>query len=90
MKTTKWIALLAGWGLCFAQITAKAQEYKDHISKEYTVKPGSVVAVYNINGFIKVEGYSGDKVIIEIDETMKARDAAELKKGKTLVITTGK
>jgi hypothetical protein len=82
MKTTKWIALLAGWGLCFAQITAKAQEYKEHISKEYSVKPGSVVAVYNIAGFIKVEGYSGDKVIIEIDETMKARDAAELEKGK--------
>jgi len=82
MKTTKWIALLAGWGLCFAQLAANAQEFKTHITKEYQVKPGSVIAVYNIDGFIKVEGYAGDKVVIEIDETIKARDAAELERGK--------
>jgi hypothetical protein len=82
MRTTKWIALLAGWGLCFAQLAANAQEFKQHISKEYQVKPGSVVAVYNIDGFIKVEGYSGDKVVIDIDETIKAKDAAELERGK--------
>jgi len=82
MKTVKWIALLAGWGLCFAQTAANAQEHKEHISKEYSVKPGSVVAIYNVDGFIKVEGYAGDKVVIEIDETIKARDAAELERGK--------
>jgi len=82
MKTVKWIALLARWGLCFAQTAAIAQEYKEHISKEYSVKPGSTVAVYNVDGFIKVEGYAGDKVVIEIDETIKARDAAGLEKGK--------
>ena len=82
MKRTLWIALLAGWGLCFAQKAANAQEFKDHISKQFQVKPGSVVAVYNLDGSVKVEGCAGDKVMIEIDETMKARDEQELEKGK--------
>ncbi len=82
MKKVIGIALLAGWGLCFAQKTANAQEFKEHVSKQFQVKPGSVVAVYNINGSIKVEGYSGDKVMIEIDETIKAKDEAELARGK--------
>ena len=82
MKRTLWIALLAGWGPCFAQKAANAQEFKDHVSKQYSVKPGSTVAVYNIWGFVKVEGYAGDKVVIEIDETIRAKDAAELERGK--------
>src|ERR1700744_500764 len=82
MKALKLIPLLAGWGLCFAQTVATAQEFKDHISKQYAVKPGSTVALYNLEGFVKVEGYAGDKVIIEIDETIKARDNAELERGK--------
>ena len=56
MKTTKLILLLAGWGLCFAQTSANAQEYKEHVSKQYTVKAGSVVAIYNLDGSVKVEG----------------------------------
>ena len=90
MRTTKLILLLAGWGLCFAQTSASAQrnrdeykeEYKEHISKQYVVKPGSAVAIYNLEGSVKVEGYAGDKVEIEIDETIKARDNAELERGK--------
>jgi hypothetical protein len=82
MKTTMWISLLAGWGLCFAQTVAKAQEFKQHVSKEFTVSPGGVVALYNVFGSIKVEGYSGDKVMLEIDETMTARDEQELERGK--------
>jgi hypothetical protein len=82
MKTKVWIALLAGWGLCFAQLTANAQEYSEHISKQFQVVPGSVVAVYNIEGSIKVEGSSGDKVMIEVDETIMAKDNDELERGK--------
>ncbi len=82
MKRVLWIALLAGWGLCFAQTTAIAQEFKQHISKEFTASAGSFVAVYNVFGSIKVEGYAGDKVMIEIDETMTARDGQELERGK--------
>jgi hypothetical protein len=82
MKALKLIPFLAGWGLCFAQTVAVAQEYKEHISKQYTVKPGSAVAIYNLDGFVKVEGYAGDKVVIEIDETIKGKTEADLELGK--------
>lgn len=85
MKKSIWIPLLAGWGLCYAHFSASAQEYKEHISKQFTLqKPasGSVLAVYNIFGSVKVEGYSGDKVLIEVDETISGDDAAVVETGK--------
>ncbi|MDN5284933.1 MAG: hypothetical protein JWR38_1207 [Mucilaginibacter sp.] len=75
------IPVLAGAGLCFAQISASAQEFKQHISKEFTLQKG-VVAIYNVYGSIKVEGYSGNKVIMEIDETISARDQQTIDRGK--------
>jgi len=75
------IPVLAGAGLCFAQISASAQEFKQHASKQFTLQKG-VVAIYNISGSINVEGYSGDKVIMEIDETISADDQATLELGK--------
>lgn len=60
------------------------EEFSDHISKQFTVKPsGGVLAVYNLDGFIKVEGYAGDKVMIEIDRTISAKDKERLDMGKT-------
>ncbi|MGF7042465.1 DUF4097 family beta strand repeat-containing protein [Mucilaginibacter lappiensis] len=75
------IPVLAGAGLCFAQISASAQEFKQHVSKQFTLQKG-VVAIYNISGSINVEGYSGDKVIMEIEETISADDQATLEQGK--------
>ncbi len=75
------IPVFAGMGLCFAQFSAHAQEYKEHISKQFTFQKG-VVAIYNLDGTVKVEGYSGDKVIIEIDETISAKDQQTLDQGK--------
>jgi DUF4097 and DUF4098 domain-containing protein YvlB len=76
--------VLAGAGLCFAQISASAQEFTQHISKEFTLQKG-VVAIYNVYGSIKVEGYSGNKVIMEIDETISARDQQTVDRGKNEV-----
>jgi len=60
-------------GLCFAQISASAQEYTQHIEKQFAhVSAGSVVAVYNLFGFIKVEGTTGDQVTMSVDETIHA------------------
>jgi len=75
------IPVLAGAGLCFAQFSASAQEFKQHISKQFTQQKG-VVAIYNTFGSINVEGYSGDKVIMEIDETISADDQSTLEQGK--------
>ena len=75
------IPVLAGLGLCFAQFSAAAQEYKTHISKEFTYQKG-MVGIYNLFGSVKVEGYSGNKVLMEIDETISADDKETVEQGK--------
>ena len=78
------IPVLAGLVLSCAQSPATAQEFKEHVSKEFTVsKSGSsALAIYNVNGFIKVEGYSGDKVVIEVDKSITAKNNQDLEVGK--------
>jgi hypothetical protein len=73
MKKLILIALLAGWGHAYAQKKSGGPEVTEHISKQFTLqKPaaGSVLALYNVFGSVKVEGYSGNQVIIEIDQTI--------------------
>jgi hypothetical protein len=70
--------------LCCTGPGAQAQEFKEHISKEFPVsaaKPG-VLAIYNLNGPIKVEGYAGDKVVVEVDKLITADDSKDLETGK--------
>jgi hypothetical protein len=76
MKTTL-ITVFTALGLCFAQTLAHGQEYKEHISKQFTFGKG-IVVVYNIWGSIKVEGYAGDKVLMEIDQTIKGKTQADV------------
>lgn len=86
MKKLILIALLAGWGHSFAQKNAGKFEYKQHISKQFTLqKPAesSVFALYNISGYVKVEGYSGNQVIIEVDETIATNNAEDLEIAKS-------
>jgi hypothetical protein len=79
--------LLAGLGIiCCSRMNASAQqqEFKQHISKEFTLQKeaGGVLALYNLNGSLNVEGYSGDKVLIELDERLTADDNQKLEIGK--------
>jgi hypothetical protein len=79
------IPLLAGTIFSCAQLTASAQEFKEHISKTFPLqKPAasSVLLIYNISGSIKVEGYSGDQVVMEIDKTISADNQQDLETGK--------
>ncbi|BFG70598.1 hypothetical protein KACHI17_14790 [Sediminibacterium sp. KACHI17] len=84
MKT--YINLLAAGmlSLC-ACMSLSAQEAKEHISKQFNVNPNStnaVLAIYNIFGSIKVEGYNGDKVLLEIDKNITSKYPEEVTKGK--------
>jgi hypothetical protein len=71
-------------GLVFSCTNAPAQDlkFKEKIQKEFTVSPNSVLAVYNIDGFIKVEGYAGNKVLMEIDKTISAKTKESFEEGK--------
>ena len=75
------IPVFTGAWLCLAHFLANAQEFKTHISKEFTQQKGTV-AICNLWGSVKVEGYSGDKVMIEVDETIKADDQSSLETAK--------
>ena len=81
-----FIPLAAGLVLCCAQIKAIAQqEFKEHISKQFTPQKAAgatTLAIYNLEGSIKVEGYDGDKVIMEIDKTITAKTNDVLEQGK--------
>jgi DUF4097 and DUF4098 domain-containing protein YvlB len=80
------IPLLAGAVFCCTQAPAQKLEFKEHISKAFTITrdaSASTLAIYNINGYIRVEGYEGSKVVLEIDKTITAKNEADLQKGKT-------
>ncbi|MES2518538.1 MAG: hypothetical protein V4585_10545 [Bacteroidota bacterium] len=76
------IPILAGMILSCANSTAQENKFKEKIHQEFTVSTNSLVAIYNIAGSIKVEGYDGDKVVIDIDKTISADNSQELEEGK--------
>lgn len=85
MKKLILIALLAGWGHSFAQKTGNSLEYKQHINKQFTLQKaaaGTVLALYNVFGDVKVEGYSGNQVMIEVEETIRSNKAEDLEIAK--------
>lgn len=84
MKT--YLNLLAAGILSLCACTSlPAQEVKEHISKQFTVNGKNneaVLAIYNVFGSIKVEGYDGDKVMLEIDKNISSKYPDEIAKGK--------
>lgn len=79
------VTLLMGIGLIWAVPEAKAREFKEHVSKEFIISKdvtGSTLFIYNISGFIKVEGYAGNIVLLEMDKTISADDDKKLETGK--------
>jgi len=79
------VTLLMGMGMVCAVAKANDREFKEHLSKEFTLSAntaGGILYIYNISGFIKVEGYSGNKVLLEMDKTISAGDDTDLERGK--------
>ncbi|GAB3503032.1 DUF4097 family beta strand repeat-containing protein [Emticicia fontis] len=79
------ILLLAGVVLACAPATAQKPEFKEHLSKQFDLKKPAnqtVLAVRNIDGFIKVESYSGSKVMIEIEKTISGKTQDIVEEGK--------
>jgi DUF4097 and DUF4098 domain-containing protein YvlB len=69
----------------FLSMVGKAQVFTETITKEFKFEkpdPKNTMILANINGHIKVEGYSGDKIIVEAVRTIKAKTEARLEKGK--------
>jgi len=63
----------------------KAQTFTETITKEFKFEKPSVqntLILANINGSIKVEGYAGDKILIEAVRSINAKTTERLEKGK--------
>jgi hypothetical protein len=64
---------------------AQAQQFSEKINKEFTFEKKSAdnaIMIANINGSVKVSGYDGDKIILEVTRTISAKTDARLEKGK--------
>lgn len=80
MKTFTTILLVMFVATCFAQT------FTDKITKEFKfekVNSQNTLILANINGNVHIEGYSGDRILIEAQRTIKAKTTARLEKGKS-------
>lgn len=79
------VTLFMGLGILCSNTKAEGREFKEHLSKEFTLDKdasGATLFIFNVSGFIKVEGYSGNKVMLEMDKTISADDDKTLETGK--------
>ncbi len=65
-------------------IQVSAQQSTEKISRELNFEKAgaNAVMIFNINGSVKVEGYSGSKVIVEVEKKIDAKTEARLALGK--------
>lgn len=64
---------------------ALAQTYTETITKELAFEkksPANALIVTNLNGSVRVTGYPGDKVLVEVIKTVEAKTDDRLAKGK--------
>ena len=80
MKTKLYVLLMMS-----LSIGACAQTFTEKITKELTFEkkaPHNTLMVFNLNGNIKVEGYDGDKIIVEVEKIINGKTQVRLEKGK--------
>lgn len=79
MKVTIGILML------FLSVGAGGQSFTETIVKEASfekISPGNTVLIANINGEVNVVGYEGNKIMVEVIKTIKAKTNERLEKGK--------
>ncbi|HOX83264.1 MAG TPA: hypothetical protein PLJ60_02185 [Chryseolinea sp.] len=72
-------------GLSLIVQLAIAQSFTEKITKELIFEKKSIdnaLMIANINGSIKVVGYAGDKILLTVEKTIKAKTQERLEKGK--------
>jgi hypothetical protein len=83
MKTKN---MYIGWfAALMLPLMAWSQTYSDKITKELTFENtggSNTLLIAGINGSIVVEGYAGDKVMVEVTRTINAKTDARLETGK--------
>jgi len=83
----KKIYVLAILSLTFVSLTT-AQSHTEKINREFTFEkksPDNALIIANINGDIRVQSYEGDKILVEVTKTIKAKTDARLENGKSKI-----
>lgn len=72
-------------GFCLLATMGWSQTFTETITREFKFEKESIqntLILANINGHVKIEGYAGDKVILEAERTIKAKTGERLELGK--------
>ena len=67
---------------------AWSQSFTDKITRELAFEKKSAanaVMIFNINGDVKVEGYSGDKILVEVTRKISGKTSDRMEKGKAVI-----
>jgi len=84
-STTSLLLTLATLWLSSAPLRAQAPEATEKITKEFTIAGDAsrqVLAVYNVFGSVAVQGYAGNKVVLEVTKTISAPSGELLETGR--------
>lgn len=79
------LPLLMGLMIACAQSVAQKQEFKEKVNREFAISGNagaSTLVIYNINGFIHIEGSAAGKVTFDVDKSITAKNEQGLEEGK--------
>src|SRR5688500_3341329 len=63
-----------------------AQSFSEKINRELQFEKKtstSTLMILNVDGYVRVEGYAGDKVIVEVNKQIYGKTDARIERGKT-------
>lgn len=83
MKKISWII-----GLVMVSTSVAAQTHTEKITRELSfekVSTENAIMIANINGDVKVVGYEGTKVLVEVTKTVSGKTSARLEEAKKAV-----
>lgn len=80
----KKLIILLFTGALISCAQTNAQSSKEEIKKEISLTSAAkdvTLEVYNLLGSVKVEGYSGNKILVEIDKTISSKHQSDIDLG---------
>ncbi len=78
------VLLSLGLGMCIQESPAQKKEFTETIKKELDLRDASKnnMVIKNVFGSIKVDGYEGNTVLVEVKRTIRAKTTEDLELGK--------
>lgn len=71
--------------LLLTVLVAHGQSFTEKITKQLSFEkkdPSNTLMVFNINGDVKITGYAGDQVVVEVEKVIQGKTQGRLEQGK--------